>query len=42
MVYELPWPMILYDKGTSIRPTLDGLIDSGLIPASVYVFLSSG
>jgi len=42
VVYELPWPIALYDNGADIRPTLDNLIDSGGIPASIVVFLSSG
>ena len=42
VVYELPWPISLYDHGAYIRPTLDGLMDSGQIPASIFVFVSSG
>jgi len=32
----------LWDNGAHIRPTLDSLIDSGQLPASIFVFLSSG
>ena len=42
VVYELPWPIALWDNGANIRPTLDNLIDSGQLPASIFVFLSSG
>jgi hypothetical protein len=42
VVYELPWPITLYDNGADIRQTLDNLIDGGEVPASIVVFLSSG
>jgi len=42
VVYELPWPIVLYDNGADIRATLDGFMDSGQLPASIVVFLSSG
>ena len=42
VVYELPWPIVLYDNGAYIRPTLDSLMDGGQLPASIVVFLSSG
>jgi hypothetical protein len=41
VVYELPWPITLYDDGADIRPTLDRMIDTGNLPASIVVFLSS-
>ena len=42
VVYELPGPIALYDNGAYIRPTLDNLMDSGQVPPSIVVFLSSG
>lgn len=42
VVYELPWPIVLFDNGANIRPTLDNIIDSGAVPASIVVFVYSG
>jgi Putative esterase len=42
VVYELPWPIVLYDNGADIRATLDGFMDGGQLPASIVVFVSSG
>ena len=41
VVYELPWPIELYDNGANIRSTMNNLIDRGYLPASIVVFLSS-
>jgi enterochelin esterase-like enzyme len=42
VVYELPWPISLYDNGANVRSLLDSAIDAGRIPAELVVFLSSG
>jgi len=42
VVYEIPWPIVYWVNGAYIRPTLDSLIDSGQVPASIVVFVSGG
>ncbi|MDQ6682720.1 MAG: esterase family protein, partial [Chloroflexota bacterium] len=42
VVYEAPWPITLFQNGANIQGTLDALITSGTIPASIFVFASSG
>jgi enterochelin esterase-like enzyme len=42
VVYELPWAIGLYDQGAQVRALLDAAIDSGRIPATIVVFLTSG
>ena len=39
--YELPTPLALFESATTVRQTLDRMIDTGQIPASVVVFVST-
>lgn len=41
VVYEIPWAIALFDKGTGIRASLDSLIDAGVLPATIVVFQTS-
>ena len=42
VIYEIPWPIMLYDQGVAVRQVLDQLIASGAMRPSIMVFDSSG
>jgi enterochelin esterase-like enzyme len=41
-VYEAPFTFGLWNDGIDVQATLDGLITTGKIPASLFVFINSG
>ncbi|HYM82864.1 MAG TPA: alpha/beta hydrolase-fold protein, partial [Candidatus Dormibacteraeota bacterium] len=42
VLYEAPTPYNYWDGATNAKTVLDSLIDSGVIPSSVVVFISTG
>ena len=42
VLYEVPWSLYLWEGGLGFPAPMDSLIDSGLVPAQIVVFISEG
>ena len=42
MLCEVPWSLYLWEGGLGFPAPMDSLIDSGLVPAQIVVFISEG